>query len=350
MGANTSVRRALITGITGQTGSYLADLLLNQGCQVHGLVRRASSFNRSRIEHLRSNPSIAGNSLHLHYADLSDPTTIRRLINTIRPSELYHLAGQSHVGLSFDIPESTCQEVAMATLAILEICRDLEAPPRIFHASSSEVFGRPCHFPQNEETAFRPSSPYGCAKSFATQISQVYRQSYGLFICNGILYNHESPRRSENFVTRKIAKAAAAAAAGKPEILELGNLDAERDWGYALEYADVIIRMLQHPAPGDYIVATGKATSVRDFALAAYRSLGSDLVFQGRDTEEVGIDPRNGQIRIRINPKFYRPSESASLVGDASRARHQLDWRPAVKGLELAALMANAELADSSAP
>ena len=344
MNSKTIGRKVLITGITGQTGSYLADLLLEEGCEVHGLVRRSSSFNRSRIEHLRSNADICGKQLFLHYSDLNDTTTIRRLLNRIGPDELYHLAGQSHVGLSFEIPESTCQEIAGATLGILEICRDLAKSPRIYHASSSEVFGTPAEVPQSEMTAFRPATPYGCAKAFATNMAGVYRQAHGLFVCNGILYNHESPRRGENFVTKKIAAGAAAHARGKAGCLELGNLGAERDWGYALEYAQAMIRMLRHETPDDYVVATGTGTSVRDFAMAAYGALGMELAFEGAGVEEVGFERTSGKILVRVNPHFYRPLEPGRLVGDATKARKVLEWQPTVTAGELAGIMAKAEM------
>ena len=344
MKKETIARKALITGITGQTGSYLADLLLEEGCEVHGLVRRSSSFNRSRIEHLRSNADIYGKKLFLHYSDLNDMTTIRRLLNRIGPDELYHLAGQSHVGLSFEIPESTCHEVAGATLGLLEICRDLAKSPRIYHASSSEVFGTPAEVPQNETTAFRPATPYGCAKAFATNIASVYRQAHGLFVCNGILYNHESPRRGENFVTKKIAAGAAAHARGNSGCLELGNLSAERDWGYAREYAQAMIRMLRHDVPDDYVVATGISTSVRDFATAAYGALGMEIAFEGAGINEVGFERASGRILVRVNPHFYRPSEPGQLLGDATKAAGKLGWRATVTAPKVAELMAKAEL------
>lgn len=344
MTKQTESNKVLITGITGQTGSYLTDLLLAEGCEVHGLVRRSSSFNRSRIEHLRSNPDIYGKKLFLHYSDLNDATTIRRLLNRIEPDELYHLAGQSHVGLSFEIPESTCQEIAAATLSLLEICRDLRKEPRIYHASSSEVFGTPTEVPQNEATAFRPATPYGCAKAFATNIASVYRQAHGLFVCNGLLYNHESPRRGENFVTKKIAAGAAAHATGSSKCLELGNLDSQRDWGYALEYAQAMILMLRHKDPGDYVVATGLATTVRDFAAAAYGALGTELSFEGSGADELGIEKQSGKVVIRVNPQFYRPCEPGQLIGDARKAEKVLGWHAETTALNVAKLMAEAEL------
>src|SRR5438874_6038008 len=261
---------ALITGITGQDGSYLAELLLEKDYTVHGIVRRTSNMLRSRIEHLRRNEEIYGRRLFLHYGDLSDSTTLRRIISDVRPTELYHLAGQSHVGLSFEIPESTCEEIGMATLRLLEITRDQKEPVKFYHASSSEIFGSAAESPQTEETPLRPSSPYGCAKAFATQLARVYRDSYGLFVCNGILYNHESPRRGENFVTRKITRAVAQIARGLEHELVLGSLESRRDWGRAQDYVAAMWLMLQQEKPADYVVATGETHSVRDFVEAAF--------------------------------------------------------------------------------
>ncbi|HEX4630490.1 MAG TPA: GDP-mannose 4,6-dehydratase, partial [Chthoniobacterales bacterium] len=263
-------KTALITGITGQDGSYLAELLLEKGYAVHGVVRRTSNLLRSRIEHLRNDENIYGKSLFLHYSDLSDVTTVRRIFSAVQPAEIYHLAGQSHVGLSFEIPESTCDEIGMATLRLLEIARDQAGPVKFYHASSSEIFGNAKESPQTEETPMRPASPYGCAKAFATHLAQVYRESYGLFVSNGILYNHESPRRGENFVTRKIARAVARIARGLDQELSLGSLESRRDWGRAQDYVAAMWLMLQQEKPGDYIVATGETHSVGDFVEAAF--------------------------------------------------------------------------------
>jgi GDPmannose 4,6-dehydratase len=334
---------ALITGITGQDGSYLAEALLAKGYEVHGIVRRASLFNRTRIEHLRADGAVYGERLFLHYADLTDATTLRRLIGRLQPDELYHLAGQSHVGLSFEIPESTCQEIALATLALLEICRDLESPPRFYHASSSEVFGHPDVAQQDERTAFRPVSPYGCAKAFATDLGRVYRESHGLFVCNGIAYNHESPRRGENFVTRKITRAAARIAAGADECLELGNLAAARDWGWAPEYVEAMWRSLQQPAAGDVVLASGSATTVRDFARAAFEALGMPLAFDGEGPNETGRHADTGRLLLKVNSRFYRAADPAGLVGNPARAAETLDWRPQITGPAVARAMAQAE-------
>src|SRR5213082_3344097 len=253
---------ALITGITGQDGSYLTELLLEKGYAVHGVVRRTSNLLRSRIEHLRRDENVYDQRLFLHYGDLSDGTTLRRIFKEVRPMEVYHLAGQSHVGLSFEIPESTCEEAGMATLRLLEIARSQPHPLRFYHASSSEIFGNASEIPQTESTPLRPTSPYGCAKAFATQLARVYRESYGLFVCNGVLYNHESPRRGENFVTRKIARAAARIARNLDDVLVLGNLQSRRDWGRTQDCVQAMWLMLQHEMADDYVVATGETHSV----------------------------------------------------------------------------------------
>jgi len=334
-------RRALILGITGQDGSYLAEFLLAKGYEVHGLVRRASMFNRSRIEHLRA----AGghNRLTLHYSDLTDHTSLRRIINRVAPQEIYHLAAQSHVGLSFEIPEVTCQENANATLALLEIMRDLDYPVRFYHAASSELFGNPVTTPQDESTPINPVSPYGCAKAFATQLCRVYRRAYGLFAVNGIAYNHESPRRGENFVTRKIALGAARIKAGRQKEIALGNLDARRDWGWAPDYVDAMWRALQARQPGDYIFATGRDCSVREFAAAAFAELGIVLDFKGRGKGETACRRDTGAVVLRVDPRFYRPLEPTTLVGDARLARKRLRWRPRTGGTEVARRMARAD-------
>jgi GDPmannose 4,6-dehydratase len=319
---------ALITGITGQDGSYLAELLLQKGYTVHGIVRRTSNLLRSRIEHLRQDKSIYGTQLFLSYGDLSDGTTLRRIFRDVRPGEVYHLAGQSHVGLSFEIPESTCDEAGMATLRLLEIARDQPQPLRFYHASTSEIFGSATESPQNEDTPLRPSSPYGCAKAFATQLARVYRQAYGLFVCNGILYNHESPRRGENFVTRKITQSAARIARGLDADLTLGNLESRRDWGRAQDYVVAMWMMLQHETADDYVVATGEAHSVRDFVEAAFAVV--DLPWEKY---------------VKHDPAFDRPTEPRQLVGDASKIHKTLGWKPTGTFEQLVGEMMEAELA-----
>src|SRR5256885_15595684 len=304
-------KTALITGITGQDGSYLTELLLEKGYAVHGVVRRTRNLVRSGIGHLRGDENIDGKSLFLHYGDLSDGTTLRRIFSEVQPDELYHLAGQSHVGLSFEIPESTCEEIGMATLRLLEIARDQSQPVKIYHASSSEIFGNAIESPQTENTPLRPASPYGCAKAFATQLARVYRDSYGLFVCNGILYNHESPRRGENFVTRKIARAAARIARNLDSELVLGNIESQRDWGRAQDYVQAMWLMLQYHTADDYVVATGESHSVREFVEAAFAVVGLPW-----------------QKYVKHDPAFDRPAEPAQLVGCADKIRKTLGWRP----------------------
>src|SRR4051812_24607214 len=321
-------RTALITGITGQDGSYLTELLLAKGYTVHGVVRRTSNLLRSRIEHLRSDPSIYGERLFLSYGDLTDGTTLRRIFAQVQPSEVYHLAGQSHVGLSFEIPESTCEEIGMATLRLLEIARDQPEPVKFYHASSSEIFGTAAESPQTEKTPLRPASPYGCAKAFATQLAQVYRESYGVFVCNGILYNHESPRRGENFVTRKIARAVARIARGLDHELSLGSLESRRDWGRAQDYVAAMWLMLQQEKPDDYVVATGETHSVRDFVEAAFAVV--NLPWKKY---------------VKHNPAFDRPAEPARLVGSPEKIKAELGWEPRGSFNDLVREMVEADLA-----
>jgi GDPmannose 4,6-dehydratase len=329
---NRNPKTALITGITGQDGSYLAELLLEKGYAVHGVVRRTSNLLRSRIEHLRRDESIYDKRLFLHYGDLSDGTTLRRIFAKVRPAEVYHLAGQSHVGLSFEIPESTCDEIGMATLRLLEIARDQPQPVKIYHASSSEIFGNAPESPQSETTPLLPSSPYGCAKAFATQLARVYRDSYGLFVCNGILYNHESPRRGENFVTRKIARAVARIAAGQEDELVLGNLDSRRDWGRAQDYVAAMWLMLQHEKPDDYVVATGETHSVREFVEAAF-----------------AVVKLPWEKCVKHDRAFDRFNDPVHLSGSAEKIKATLGWRPTGSFTELVREMVEAELAIVSA-
>src|SRR5256886_2618807 len=323
---------ALITGITGQDGSYLSELLLEKGYAVHGIVRRTSNLLRSRIEHLRRDENIYGKKLFLHYGDLSDTTTLRRIFREVNPAEVYHLAGQSHVGLSFELPESTCDEAGMATLRLLEIVRDQSAAMKFYHASTSEIFGKASESPQNEETPMRPTSTYGCAKAFATMLARVYRQSYGMFVSNGILYNHESPRRGENFVTRKIARAAARISRGLDVDLALGNLESKRDWGRAQDYVVAMWLMLQHEKPDDYIVATGETHSVREFAEAAF-----------------AVVKLPWEKYVKHNRKFDRLNDPVDLVGSAEKIKATLGWQPTGSFIELVREMVDAELTNTSA-
>ena len=299
----------MLTGITGQDGSYLAEQLLSRNYEVHGLVRRTSSTQRVRLDALFHDRDVYNKRLFLHYADLDDTTTIRRILLKTEPDELYHLAGQSHVGASFEIPETTCQFTGMGTLKLLEIVRDLTKQPRFLHISSSEIFGRPDLAPQNEQTAMRPVTPYGVAKTFATNMVRLYRDSFGLFACNAICYNHESERRGESFVTRKITKAAAAISLGLQDKLKLGSLDGKRDWGYAPDYTDAMWRMLQQPTPDDYVLATGKEYRISEFLDAAFKAVDLDW-----------------HDYVEQDPRYMRPSEVTQLVGDATKAQQKLDW------------------------
>jgi len=318
---------ALITGVTGQDGSYLTELLLSKGYEVHGVVRRSSNLTRSRIDRLRADTSLYGKSFFLHYCNLLDITTLRRICRKANPTEMYHLAGQSHVGLSFEIPESTCEEVAMSTLRLLEICRDEPPGLRIYHASTSEIFGRVDKSPQDEETPFRPTSPYGCAKAFATQIAQAYREAHGMFVCNGILYNHESPRRGENFVTRKITRRVAEIKLGFAKELALGNVRAHRDWGYAPDYVEAMWRMLQAEQAGDYVVATGVAHTVLDFVQAAFAVVGLPW-----------------DRYLVTNQSFIRAAEPRCLVGDASKIKRELGWHPTKSFSQIVREMVEADM------
>jgi GDPmannose 4,6-dehydratase len=324
--------RALITGITGQDGSYLTELLLEQGYEVHGLVRRTSTLERSRLRHLYANPELYNRRLFLHYCDLEDATTLRRILVRVAPDEVYHLAGQSHVGLSFEIAESTVESVAMGTLRLLEILRDLATPPRLFHAASSEVFGRPAQVPQTEDTPMAPVNPYGAAKAFAAQLLRIYREKHGLFLVNGFLYNHESPRRGENFVTRKITRTAAAIRLGQQDALVLGDTSACRDWGDARDYVRGMWLSLRHPTPNDYVFATGRLHSVQQFVEAAF--------------VVVDLDWRQ---YLRRDERLLRGQEPAQLVGDASRAERDLGWQPNRDLPALTRWMVEADLADLQA-
>jgi GDPmannose 4,6-dehydratase len=318
-------RTALITGITGQDGAYLAELLLSKGYVVHGIVRRASTFNTARIDHLYEDPHERGTRLFLHYGDVTDGTALRRIVESVRPDEVYHLAAQSHVRVSFDEPEYTADVVGLGALRLFECVRDYMAhgggPVRVYQAGSSEMFGAAAP-PQHEGTIFHPRSPYAVSKVAAHWFAVNYRESYGMFICNGILFNHESPRRGETFVTRKITRAVGRIRAGLQDALYLGNLDAKRDWGFAGDYVDAMWRMLQQDAPDDYVVATGEAHSVREFVELAFGHAGLDW-----------------ERHVRIDPRYYRPAEVDHLLGDASKARARLGWAPGVSFEALVRMM-----------
>lgn len=320
-------RKALITGITGQDGSYLAELLLEKGYEVHGVIRRSSSFNTQRIDHLYQDPHDPQARLFLHYGDLSDGSVLNRLLREIRPDEVYNLAAQSHVRTSFDLPEYTADVSGLAAVRLLEAMRETGISPRFYQASSSELYGEVVEVPQKESTPFNPRSPYACAKAYAFYITKNYREAYGLFAVNGILFNHESPRRGETFVTRKITRAVSRIKLGLQDALYLGNLDAKRDWGYAPEYVDAMWRMLQQDEPEDYVVATGETHSVREFLEEAFGCV--DLDFQDF---------------VRMDPRYLRPAEVDLLIGDPSKAREKLGWEPKVTFQDLVRIMMDADL------
>ena len=325
------MKTALITGITGQDGSYLAEFLLDKGYDVHGLIRRSSVDYRERIAHLEGT-----NHFHLHYGDLSDSMGIIGVINKIQPDEIYNLAAQSHVQVSFDSPEYTADVDAIGVLRILEAVRllGLKDKTRIYQASTSELYGRVEEVPQNENTPFHPYSPYAVAKQYGFWIVKEYREAYGLFCANGILFNHESERRGETFVTRKITLAASRIAQGKQDKLVLGNLSSLRDWGYAKDYVECMWLILQNEKPEDFVIATGEQHSVRDFCLAAFKYVGIDLDFVGEGIDEKGIDRKTGKVIIEVSPDFYRPTDVVNLLGDPSKAKKELGWNPTKTSFE----------------
>ena len=318
-------KKALITGVTGQDGSYLAELLLEKGYEVHGMVRRSSVEKRERIDHLEGNPNFA-----VHYGDLSDSLSLVRLIGSIKPDEIYNLAVQSHVGVSFDVPEYTADVVATGVLRVLEAVRicGLEKTCRIYQASTSELYGKVEEVPQRETTPFHPYSPYAVAKQYGFWIVKEYREAYNMFCCNGILFNHESERRGETFVTRKISLAAARIAQGKQDVLYLGNLSSLRDWGYAKDYVECMWLILQNDKPEDFVIATGEQHSVREFCEHAFREAGIELEFKGEGMDEVGIDKATGKTVIKVSPEFYRPTDVVNLWGDPAKAKTELGWNP----------------------
>ena len=331
------MKKALITGVTGQDGSYLAELLLSKGYEVHGMIRRSSVDYRERIAHLEGQPGF-----HLHYGDLSDSSSIFALVATVRPDEIYNLAAQSHVQVSFDVPEYTADVVATGVLRVLEAVRlcGLAKTCRIYQASTSELYGKVEEVPQNEKTPFHPYSPYAVAKQYGYWIVKEYREAYGMFACSGILFNHESERRGETFVTRKITLAAARIAQGKQEKLYLGNLSSLRDWGYAKDYVECMWLILQHDQPEDFVIATGVQHSVREFALLAFEHAGIELEFRGEGMDEKGYDKKTGKCLVEVSPDFYRPTDVVNLWGDPTKAKAELGWNPTKTSFEeLVAIM-----------
>ncbi len=326
------MKKALITGITGQDGSYLAEFLLEKGYEVHGIVRRSSTFNRGRIEHLYLARHIKdqkdNGGLTLHYGDMTDSSSLMCILQAVQPDEIYNLAAQSHVKVSFEVPEYTAEVDAVGTLRLLEAVRNLGLKARIYQASTSELFGKVVEVPQKETTPFYPRSPYGVAKQYGYWITKNYREAYGLFAVNGILFNHESERRGENFVTRKITLSACRIKMGMQDKLYLGNLDARRDWGYAKDYVECMWLMLQHPVPEDFVIATGEYHTVREFCTLAFAEAGITLRWEGSGVEEKGIDTATGKVLVEVDPKFFRPTEVEQLLGDPSKAKALLGWNP----------------------
>jgi GDPmannose 4,6-dehydratase len=338
-------KRALITGVTGQDGAYLSELLLQKGYEVHGIKRRASSFNTDRIDHLYQDPHVARQRFVLHYGDLTDATNLLRIVQQVQPDEIYNLAAQSHVAVSFETPEYTANADALGTLRLLEAMRilGLEKKTRFYQASTSELFGKVHETPQRESTPFYPRSPYGAAKLYAYWITVNYREAYGFYACNGILFNHESPVRGETFVTRKITRALTRIKVGLQDCLHLGNLDVRRDWGHARDYVEAQWLMLQQPSPDDFVVATGEQHSVREFVEAAAGELQMRIAWQGSGPEETGSDDK-GRVIVRVDPRYFRPTEVDSLLGDATKARDKLGWTAKTTFAELVTEMVGADL------
>ncbi len=339
---------ALITGITGQDGSYLAELLLQKGYEVHGIKRRASSFNTERIDHLHTYRGEHQTRMHLHYGDLSDSSNLNRLIEKIRPSEIYNLAAQSHVQVSFEVPEYTADVDAVGTLRLLDAIRETGLNCRFYQASTSELFGQVQEVPQTEKTPFYPRSPYGVAKLYAYWITVNYREAYGLHASNGILFNHESPRRGATFVTRKISRAVADIHHGRQDCLFMGNLDAKRDWGYAGDFVEAMWLMMQQDHPSDYVIATGEMHSVREFIELAFKHIDVQIEWQGQGVQETGRNASSGKVLVRVDPQYYRPAEVEQLLGCPEKARTNLGWVPKIKFKELVSMMVESDLAGNT--
>jgi len=339
-------KKALISGITGQDGSYLAELLLEKGYEVHGIIRRTSTFNTKRIDHLYRDPHERGVNLFLHYGDMTDSSNMSRLIEKVDPDEIYNLAAQSHVKISFEVPEYTAETDGVGTLRMLDAIKEAGIKTRFYQASTSELFGKAREVPQTELTPFYPRSPYGAAKLYAYWVVVNYREAYNLYACNGILFNHESPRRGENFVTRKITRAAAAIRAGEQECLFMGNLHAKRDWGYAPDYVKAMWMMLQQDTADDYVIATGETHSVKEFIEKSFGYSGMTVAWEGKAEEEKGIDTKTDKVVVRVDPKYYRPTEVDVLCGDPAKARARLRWEPEVKFEQLVKIMTEADWHD----
>ena len=338
------MKKALITGITGQDGSYLTELLLKKGYEVHGIIRRASTFNTHRIDHLYEDQLEGNPRMILHYGDLTDSSSLNRILEKVQPNEIYNLAAQSHVQVSFEVPEYTAEVDGIGTLRLLDAIRETGVPARFYQASTSELFGKVHEVPQTETTPFYPRSPYGVAKQYSFWIVKNYREAYGLHASNGILFNHESPRRGETFVTRKLTIAVARISRGLQNCLYMGNVNARRDWGYAPDYVEMMWMMLQQDQADDYVAATGEMHSVREFIEKSFSHVGITLDWQGEGVDEVAINPENGHAVVRMDKRYYRPCEVDQLMGDATKAKERLGWSPAVKFDELVAIMTEGDL------
>lgn len=338
------MKKALITGVTGQDGSYLTELLLSKGYEVHGVIRRQSTACTERIDHILTDETLS-DKFFLHYGDLMDSSNLRMLIDEVEPTEVYNLAAQSHVGVSFEVPEYTADATGVGTIRLLEAIRQSGLPIRYYQASTSELFGGlPETAPQSESTPFYPKSPYGAAKLYAYWVTVNYREAYGMYACNGILFNHESPRRGEDFVTRKITTTLAKIMKGRQQVLTLGNLNAKRDWGFAGDYVEGMWLMLQQDRPSDYVLATGETRTVREFAQAAFEEVGITLAWKGEGVNEKGYDASTGRLYVKVDEKFFRPAEVDLLLGDASKAQRELGWRRKVGFKELVRMMVQSDL------
>ncbi|WPC41046.1 GDP-mannose 4,6-dehydratase [Clostridium sp. JS66] len=341
------MKKALITGITGQDGSYLTEFLLDKGYEVHGIIRRASTFNTKRVDHLFENPDIGNKTLFLHHGDLTDSSNLNRLIEKINPDEIYNLGAQSHVQVSFEVPEYTAETDAVGALRILDAIKEIGIKSKFYQASTSELFGgMPGTEPQNENTPFYPRSPYAAAKLYAYWVTVNYREAYDIFACNGILFNHESPRRGETFVTRKITRAVAKIIKGVQDKVSLGNLDAKRDWGFAGDYVEGMWLMLQQNKPDDYVLATGETHTVREFAELAFKEVGMEIEWQGKGVYEKGVDKKTGKTLVDVNPRYFRPTEVELLLGDPAKANDKLAWEPRTSFDELVHIMVEADVKD----
>ncbi len=338
------MKKALITGITGQDGSYLTELLLEKGYEVHGLVRRASSFNTRRIDHLLEDSHSVDARLRTHYGDLIDSSNLNRVLESVAPDEIYNLGAQSHVHISFQIPEYTAEATGVGTLRLLDAIKETRLRTRFYQASSSELFGKALEVPQNEKTPFYPRSPYACAKLYAFWTTVNYREAYHLYACNGILFNHESPRRGEIFVTRKVTRAVARIAKGTQERLFIGNLHARRDWGFAKDYVEAMWLMLQQEEPDDYVIATNETHTVRELCEKAFAQVGIELVWRGRGVDEKGHDRKTNRLLVEVDPKYFRPTEVDVLQGDYSKAKKKLGWQPKVSFDEVVRMMVEHDL------